>query len=75
MIIREETAADIEAITDVTIAAFENHPISRQTEQFIIHALRAAGALSLSLLAEIDGQVVGHIAFSPVVISDGTTSW
>ena len=44
-------------------------------EQFIVKALRAAGALTLSLVAEIDGRVVGHVAFSPVIISDGTKDW
>jgi len=75
MILRKETVADIEAITEVTIAAFKNHPISNHTEQFIINALRDAGALTISLVAEIDGRVVGHIAFSPVIISDGTKDW
>ena len=75
MIIRKETVADIEAITEVTIAAFKNHPISKHTEQFIIKALRDADALTVSLVAEIDGRVVGHIAFSPVIISDGTKDW
>ena len=75
MIIRQEKNTDIEAITQVTIAAFENHPISRQTEHFIINALRSAGALALSLVAEIDEKIVGHIAFSPIAISDRTTSW
>ncbi|MCL4457475.1 MAG: N-acetyltransferase [Nitrospirae bacterium] len=75
MILRNERAADIEAITEVTIAAFKNHPISHHTEQFIINALRAAGALTISLVAEIDGQVIGHIAFSPVTVSDGATGW
>lgn len=75
MILRKETTADIESITQITIAAFKDHPISNQTEHFIIHGLRAAGALTLSLVAEIDGRVVGHIAFSPVVISDGTKGW
>jgi putative acetyltransferase len=41
MIIRKEENRDLEAITQVTIAAFENHPISRQTEHFIINALRS----------------------------------
>lgn len=75
MIIRKETVTDIEEITEVTIAAFKTLPISNHTEQFIIKALRAAGALTISLVAEIDGQVVGHIAFSPVTVSDGTTGW
>ncbi|MGD8521817.1 MAG: N-acetyltransferase [Desulfobacterales bacterium] len=75
MILRKETVADIEAITEVTIAAFKNHPISNHTEQFIINALRDANALTISLVAEIDGRVAGHIAFSPVIISDGTKDW
>ena len=75
MILRNEKATDITAITEVTIAAFKNHPISNHTEQFIIHALRAADALTISLVAEIEGQIVGHIAFSPVTVSDGATGW
>ena len=75
MIIRKETASDIEAISELTIAAFETLPISNHTEQFIINALRAADALTISLVAEIDGKIVGHIAFSPVKISDGSIDW
>ncbi len=75
MLLREETTADIDAITEVTIAAFKNLPVSNQTEQFIIKALRSADALTISLVTEIDERVVGHIAFSPVVISDGTKEW
>jgi putative acetyltransferase len=75
MIIRNETVSDIDAITEVTIAAFKTLAISHHTEQFVIKALRAAKALTISLVAEIEGRVVGHIAFSPVVISDGCTDW
>ena len=75
MIIRNETVSDIEAIGKVTIAAFQNLEISNHTEQFIISALRAANVLTVSLVAEIDGRVVGHIAFSPVTISDGSQNW
>jgi putative acetyltransferase len=75
IIIRPETSADIEAIAAVTRAAFETLEISNQTEPFIIEALRAAKALTLSLVAELDGRVVGHVAFSPVSISDGTQEW
>jgi putative acetyltransferase len=73
--IRTETDADISAITEVTIAAFQTLEISNHTEQFIIDALRAAKALTVSLVAEVDGRVIGHIAFSPVTISDGTQNW
>lgn len=73
--IRSETNDDIGAITEVTIAAFRTLEISNHTEQFIIEALRAAKALTVSLVAEIGGRVIGHIAFSPVTISDGTRDW
>ncbi len=74
-IVRDETASDIEAISEITRIAFENHPYGHNTEQFIIRALRAAGALALSLVAEAGGRVVGHVAFSPVTISDGSRGW
>ena len=73
--LRPETDTDIEAIDEVTVAAFETLEISSHTEQFIVRALRAAGALSLSLVAVLDGRIVGHIAFSPVTVSDGTPGW
>lgn len=74
-IIRDETYADVTAITEVTVAAFKSLEVSGHTEQFIIEALRAGNALSISLVAEIDGRVLGHIAFSPLTISDGTQDW
>ena len=75
IVIRSETNDDIGAIAEVTIAAFETLEISNHTEQFIIEALRAARALTVSLVAEIHGRVIGHVAFSPVTISDGTRDW
>jgi len=75
IIIRNETDADINIIAEVTVAAFKTLEVSNHTEQFIIEALRSAKALTLSLVAEIDGFVVGHIAFSPVTISDDTKRW
>ncbi len=75
IVVRNETQDDVCAITEVTIAAFRTLAISNHTEQFIIAALRAAKALTVSLVAEVDGQVIGHIAFSPVTMSDGTPNW
>ena len=75
VVIRCETAADIDAIRDVTVSAFKTLEISTHTEQFIITALRAAKSLTVSLVAVVDGRVVGHIAFSPVTISDRTKNW
>ncbi|HOT30021.1 MAG TPA: N-acetyltransferase [Candidatus Ozemobacteraceae bacterium] len=73
--IRSETSGDVEAISEVTIEAFKTLDFSSHTEQFIVAALRAANALAVSLVAELDGRVVGHIAFSPVTMSDGTPGW
>jgi len=75
IIIRNDTVNDISTITEVTVEAFKTIDVSNQTEQYIIEALRAAKALTLSLVAEVGGKVVGHIAFSPVTISDGTMNW
>lgn len=75
IIIRDEVKGDFEAITEVTIAAFKTLDISNHTEQFIIKALRADGALSVSLVAELNGEIVGHIAFSPITLSDKTPDW
>jgi putative acetyltransferase len=75
IVIRNETDADVGTITEVTIAAFKTLAISNHTEQFIIEALRAAKALTVSFVAEVNGRVIGHIAFSPVTISDGTRNW
>ena len=74
-VIRPESLQDAAAIESVTREAFAHHPHSRQTEQFIVRALREAGALALSLVAERSGQVVGHVAFSPVTVSDGSRGW
>jgi putative acetyltransferase len=73
--IRGETATDAPQIEALTVAAFLNATHTTHTEQHIVNALRMAGKLAISLLAEADGAVVGHIAISPVSISDGTTDW
>ena len=75
IVIKDETNADVDSITEVTAAAFKTLEISNNTEQFIIIALRAAKALTVSLVAELYGRVIGHVAFSPVAMSDGTPHW
>ncbi len=69
MLLRPETDADVVAIFSVTQDAFRHEPYSEHTEGPVIDALRAAGALALSLVAEAQGRVVGHVAFSPVSIA------
>ena len=68
--LRHETPDDMAAIEAVTVAAFADAPHTSHTEQFIMRALRAAGELTLSIVAEEHGQVVGHVALSPVTITD-----
>jgi len=75
IIIRNEANADVDVITEVTAAAFKTLEISNNTEHFILMALRAAESLTASLVAGLNGQVIGHIAFSPVIVSDGTLNW
>ena len=75
MIIRNEKPSDIEPITQLTIVAFKNCKYGNHTEQFIIHALRAADALTVSLVAEVESTVIGHIAFSPVTIAGQPGRW
>lgn len=75
MKIRPENKDDHDAITETTIAAFEYYPLSQQTEDLIIDELRKDNALTVSLVAVINEKVIGHIAFSPVSISDGTSNW
>jgi putative acetyltransferase len=75
LLIRSETSADVGAIAEVTVATFETLALSNHTEQFIIAALRASDALAVSLVAEMDGHVVGNVAFSPVAMSDGSSGW
>jgi len=75
IVIKSETDADVSAISEVTVAAFKTLEISTYTEQFVIAALRAAKALAVSLVAEVSGRVIGHVAFSAVKISDGTPHW
>jgi putative acetyltransferase len=75
MDIRKENAADAPGIEAVTIAAFLNAPHTSHTEQHIVGALRKSGNLAVSLVAEANGVIIGHVAASPVSLSDGTAAW
>ena len=67
MVIREETAADIEAIREVNRRAF-----AQDQEGNLVDALRSNGAVLLSLVAIMDGELVGHIMYSPAVVDETT---
>ena len=73
--IRREVESDAAAIESLVELAFHDAPHRDGTEQFVVNALRRAGALTLSLVAEDGGALVGHVAVSPVRISDGSQGW
>ncbi len=75
LVIRPETHNDIEAVASVTTQAFLNATHTSHTEQLIVKALREAQALTISLVAVDKDTVVGHVALSPVTISDGAVNW
>jgi len=73
VIVRDEGAEDAAAIAGVIASAFAGARHSDGSEVRIVEKLRAADALSVSLVAD-DGSVVGHVAFSPVEIA-GAQGW
>ncbi|MCP3097292.1 N-acetyltransferase [Myxococcus sp. K15C18031901] len=73
--LRPETPTDSGEIQRLITAAFQDAPHTSHTEQFIVNALRRAGVLSVSLVAEDDGVLVGHVALSPVSLSSGEAGW
>jgi putative acetyltransferase len=73
--IRSETPADEAAIYDITKRAFAPMPYAGGDEQELITTLRDGGALTISLVAELEGVLVGHIAFSPATSDDGAAGW
>ncbi len=73
--IRPETPDDHAAIYDLTKRAFAPMPYAGGDEQDLINQLRDAGALTISLVAELDGRIVGHVAFSPAFAEDGAEGW
>lgn len=78
LLIREERPADVAAIERVTMAAFANAAHTSHTEQFIVNALRRAGRLTVSLVAQVGEaeEIVGHVAVSPVSVSpSGVQGW
>lgn len=75
MRIRDERPEDMQAIYDITKAACKPMPYSQGDEQDLINALREDGALAVSLVAERDAEIVGHIAFSRVKIDNQPSTW
>lgn len=73
--IRKENPSDIESIDQLTRSAFASAAYSSGTEAFIVKALRTNHQLTISLVAEEEGALIGHVTISPVTISSGDTGW
>lgn len=73
--IRPEKEGDIARIEEIVIAAFAGVEYASQTEHLIVAALRKQGALTVSLVAEYEENVIGHIAFSPIAINGEDYAW
>ena len=74
--VRPERPTDAAAISALTTAAFRGLEFSGGNEAEIVERLRADGDLTVSLVAEnLDLAIIGHAAFSPIAIPDGTPDW
>jgi len=74
MIVRQEKREDIIAILELIKEAFKPMPHSNGSEASIVDQLRIDGDLPISLVAEYEDQILGHIAFSPVTLN-GKAGW
>ena len=74
-VIRAERADDTVAIAALVALAIKGVRHSDGSEPQIVERLRRAGALTVSLVAEEGWDILGHVAFSPVTIADGTEGW
>lgn len=68
--IRRETPEDINSIRYINEMAF-----GQREEAELIDKLRNRDALTLSLVAVQEGQIVGHISFSPVTVESDCSSF
>lgn len=75
LVVRPERLDDRALLGDLITAAFAGKPYAEGDEGQLVEALRQVGALSLSLVAEREGRVVGQIAFSPARAADGSPGW
>ena len=73
MNIRTEVATDYLKVFSIIAQAFLTEELSDHKEQFLVERLRFSGSFipELSLVAEVDGEVVGHILLTKISICDG----
>jgi len=77
IVIRQEEPADYPAVFDLIEAAFQPEPMSDHQEQFLVERLRRSSAFvsELSLVAEHDGVIVGHILLTKITIQNEDESF
>ena len=74
-IIRPEQREDHAAIGDVIRVAFTGMRYAAGDEDALVETLRCENALTVSLVAELEGSVIGQVTFSPATASDGSQDW
>lgn len=77
VIVRKETDKDHKAVFEIIKAAFVEEAYSNQTEHFLVERLRTSEAFipELSLVADYEGQIVGHILLTKIWIKNDKFSF
>jgi len=72
ILIRQECEADHDSVYEVVRSAFETMEMASGDEQDLVNRLRKSTAFipELSLVAELDGQIIGHIMFTKMTVGD-----
>ena len=75
--IRQETPEDYESVAYIIENAFQFEQFSDHQEQVLVHKLRNSPDFipELSLVAETDGKVIGHILLTKIAIVNETSSF
>lgn len=70
--IRKEEKSDYNEVIELTAKAFKNMPYADGDEDKLVERLRKAPTFisELSLVAESEGRILGHILFTPAIIDN-----
>lgn len=75
--LRQENKKDYETVFQLIEKAFEKEEYSDHSEQFLVNRLRDSDAFipELSIIAEVEGKIVGHILFTKLKIKNQSQSF
>ncbi|MFH7002311.1 GNAT family N-acetyltransferase [Flavobacterium bizetiae] len=75
--LRQETEQDYKSVFQVIQKAFENEEYSDHKEQFLVERLRKSNAFipELSIVAEVDNKIVGHILLTKLEIENDINTY